>query len=320
MEAEVQQDLSGLNRQLEALGQPYRLALVDPRMLKLADENARFMDGETFRGLVRNVEQDRGLGSVPLCSPEAGTFRVLSGNHRVQAAIKAEVAKILILYDARALTEEEKIARQLSHNAISGKDDLMVLKKLWEKLGSVQLKTYAGLDDKTLKELREVGLKALSEISIDFQVVTFLFLKHEHDDLKVIFEKALKTQTAKEIHLAAFEGFERFLAGLDRVKAAYRIFNSAMGVHLMVEMLDRHMEELREGWLADGADEILHSSPVPIETVLGSELIPSATAYRLQRFVERLVSSGKLEVKKKWGVLDYLLDAASAPAPPQKGR
>lgn len=174
----------------------------------------------------------------------------------------------------------------------------------------MKLKQYASLDDKTLKDMREVGIKSLSEARLDFQAVTFLFLPHEHDDLKGIFQAAVKSQAAKQIHLAACGAFEPLIAALDKTKASYSIYNSAVALSLMLSIFQRHIEDLTEGWLAEGSEEILHKGPVPIETVLGTDLVSTETAFRLRRYVEQAISRGKLDVKKKQHVLDLLLDGA----------
>lgn len=48
------------------------------------------------------------------------------------------------------MSEEHRIAIQLSHNAIVGQDDPDILKKLYDKILDIDLKEYSGLDDKTL--------------------------------------------------------------------------------------------------------------------------------------------------------------------------
>lgn len=45
----------------------YNLAVVSPKGLRPADKNARFMRPEVMARLIRNVERDGSLQSVPLC-------------------------------------------------------------------------------------------------------------------------------------------------------------------------------------------------------------------------------------------------------------
>lgn len=68
---------------------------IDPSELLLLELNARFMRHEQFARLVQNVRNDGKLTSVPFAVREDdGRYRVLSGNHRVQAAVEAGLTTI----------------------------------------------------------------------------------------------------------------------------------------------------------------------------------------------------------------------------------
>ena len=153
MAEEISEILKLLNDKLAGLF-PYRLELVDPGELKLLDKNARYMKAEQFQSLVENVRKDGNLSSLPLCyREEGGKLLVLSGNHRTMAARQAGVDQLLVMVVADEKTADEKLGIQLSHNAIAGQDDLVILKELWESIGNVQAKLYAGLDSDTVKAL-----------------------------------------------------------------------------------------------------------------------------------------------------------------------
>ncbi len=96
MEEKIRETITQLNSYLQ--GQPYRLDYVDPSDIRLLDKNARYMEQEMFQNLVENVKQDGGLSSLPLCyREEDDSLLVLSGNHRVQAAVHAGIGRIMIL-------------------------------------------------------------------------------------------------------------------------------------------------------------------------------------------------------------------------------
>ena len=76
-----------------------------------------------FEQLTENIRRDGYLSSVPLCQElEGGDLEVLSGNHRVQAAIAAGVEQILVIVIPENASPR-KIAIQLSHNSLTGEDD-----------------------------------------------------------------------------------------------------------------------------------------------------------------------------------------------------
>jgi hypothetical protein len=145
MAEEIREALNLLNQKLAGLF-PYRLELAAPDELRLLEKNARYMKAEQFQNLVENVKKDGNLSSLPLCYREKdGKLRVLSGNHRVMAARQAGVKQVLVLVIADEKDVDERLAIQLSYNAIAGQNDLVILKELWESIQDVQARMYAGL-------------------------------------------------------------------------------------------------------------------------------------------------------------------------------
>ena len=96
------------------------------RDLKLLEKNARYMTPQEFALLVDNIKRDGKLTSTPV------VYRgeVLSGNHRVRAAIKAGIEEADVIDILSELSEERRLAIQLSQNAINGKDDETLLKAI----------------------------------------------------------------------------------------------------------------------------------------------------------------------------------------------
>ena len=173
-----------------------------------------------------------------------------------------------------------------------------MLKELWAELDSVDLKKYAGLDDKTLWEMESTSLSALSEFHLEYKVQTFMFLPEESERLKNVFDAALKlVHKDKVVYANRLQEFDRFINAQAKLQSAYDVRNSATILMLMLDMFERHQEELQEGYL-DG-DELKHKKNVPISSVLGSDLIPAATALTLKKALEKMISKGELDKKNK---------------------
>lgn len=169
------------------------IEVVSLERLDLLDKNARFFRAEQFKRLVENVKADGQLSQIPFCvQRQDGRFLVLSGNHRVKAAKAAGLAEIPIIFPTQPLTEQQELAIQLSHNAIAGQDDPVILKELWDQLSDVNLKMYSGLDDKQLGALLKMPMPALSDVRLDFRTTTFLFLPDEIEQVKAIFADATR--------------------------------------------------------------------------------------------------------------------------------
>jgi ParB/Sulfiredoxin domain len=177
-----------------------RLDSADPRGLTLLEVNARFMRKEQYDRLVANIRRDGCLTSVPLVWHDTAEQRlvVLSGNHRVQAAIDADLDEIPVMVVDEPLSRERQIALQLSHNAIAGEDDPATLKQLYDELDDVDWRTYSGLDDKQLGLLAEVNLEGLSEANLDFATIQLVFLPAELEAAKAALDEACALVQADE--------------------------------------------------------------------------------------------------------------------------
>jgi len=290
--------LAQLNASLAALGQPFKLALVDPRSLKELDKNAHYMTHEVFKGLVQNLARDRALSSLPFCWFDGTIYHTLSGNHRVKAAIAAGLELILVLYDDRPLTRQERVAVQLSHNALVGKDDPTLLKELWDEIDDLALKHYAGLDDKALKQLADASLKSVSDAALSYKAVSFLFLPEEVEALDAAFQKAMAAVVCEDAYLLPLREFERLIDALDKTKSSWNTKNGATALFLILEVFERHLTDLAEGWLGRNPEaepetplsKPKHHQRVPLAGVLGTDKVPAKLAVLLKRAVEH---SGK---------------------------
>jgi hypothetical protein len=248
MESPLQQALAQVNAVLIAQGKPYTLEVVDPATLKLLDKNARYMAQETFANLTNNIKVDGDLTSFPLCYREPdGKLLVLSGNHRTQAAIHAKVKETIVLVLTRELSREERVARQLSHNAISGKDDPVILKDLWDEIKELDLKMYAGLDSEILKELDKMQFVAITEAVPDFKQMVLLFLPEEVEELKKVLEDADTLFTGDENVVVSRLHYDRVFKLVVEIKDKYGIVNNPTAFMKIVELARAQMQGLEAG-------------------------------------------------------------------------
>lgn len=291
-----------LNDGLSVNGQPFKLAVVSIDDTELLEKNARYMPAEMFRNLVQNVKRDGGLSSVPFCYKEGDKYRVLSGNHRVMAAMEAGLKEVLVMYTDEPLTRQEQVAIQLSHNAIEGQDDPATLKALWDEIEEVDWKLYSGLDDKLLKELEKVTLEPLAEVSLDYRTASFVFLPEEMECMERAFEEAMTAVADKDIYLARIQEFGRLLDALDKTYGSYNIKNSATALMIVLDIFERHLTDLSEGWEereATGKDWI------PLASVLGTDSIPAPAAQVIKRAIGKMMDTGQVTKKNLWQALEY---------------
>lgn len=283
---------------------PVKVAIVPIEQLDHLEENARFFRNETFKNLIENIKRDGALTSVPYCwlNRETGRYLILSGNHRVKAAREAGQRYVLILFNDSDLSEQERIAIQLSHNAITGEDDPVILKGLWEKLADVDLKYYAGLDDKALKALSEVKIAPIAEVRLDFRTVAFIFLPEEVERVAAAFKAAMEMVATKDIYLARFADFDRLMEAQAKAQAAYNVKNAATSLTVLLDVFEKHLDDLQEGWRERDDEEKV--AWVPLASIFGTDCVPVGAGKIILKAAQRMMDSGEVKKKNLWQALE----------------
>lgn len=278
---------------------------VNPKEIKLLEVNARFMTADEFQKLVENVKRDGCLTQLPFCVyNDEWELEVLSGNHRVQAAIEAGLEEIDVQITEETLTKDQRIGIQLSHNAISGKDDMAILKQLYESIDDVNMKAYSGLDDETLKLLDNINTQSMSYSGLQYQVLNIMFLPSEIEEIKKVFSNVMKEVRQNEALMLRMAEYDKYLDTLNEVSKGTRIKNTAVGFMAMLEIVKNHMEELKEVWIDDAKDK----EYVPISTIVGRSDIKAKDGRVLNKAVERLVSKGEIKKTDKESALVVLAE------------
>lgn len=205
------------------------------------------MPREQFQNLVENVKRDGELSSVPLCVVRDGAYHVLSGNHRVKAAVAAGLDEILVMYTNAPLAREQQIAIQLSHNAIVGQDDPALLKELFNEINDLALKAYSGLDDKLMGQVDALGGSGFTPVRLDFRTVTFLMLPEEESHLEQMLEAAAdEAKRADVTYVGRLGDFERLVKAISRVQKARNIKNAAVALAVILDAFERSCGESAE--------------------------------------------------------------------------
>lgn len=276
---------------------------VNPREIKLLEVNARFMKADEFQKLVENVKRDGCLTQLPFCTyNEDWELEVLSGNHRVQAAIEAGLEEIDVQVTEEELTKDQRIGIQLSHNAISGQDDMAILKQLYESIDDVNYKKYSGLDDETLQLLEEIKTQSMSSIGLEYQILNIMFLPSEVKDIKKIVKQAVKECRKNETLTLRMAEYDKYLDTMNEVAEGSRIRNTAVAFMAMLEIVQNHMEELKDCWIDDAKDK----EYVPISTIIGRSSIKASEGRVVDKAVERLLSKGEIKKDSKESALAIL--------------
>lgn len=216
------------------------LTLRELERLTDGEDNARYFTPAQHERLVANLRRDGVLTSAPLVY----RGRVLSGNHRVAAAIDAGIETadcIVILSD---LTDDEQLALQLAHNSVTGQDDPNVLKRLYESL-SLDAKAYSGLTDDSFKWDSTINLSALATAQASYTEVVAMFLPEEHAEFDAALKRIEKSDKATRI-AARYADFDAVFEALVATKERQNIQNTAVALCAMAQLALERLAELEQ--------------------------------------------------------------------------
>lgn len=272
----------------------------DPRSLKLLEVNARFMPKETYDRLVANIRRDGACSqSVLVYAPEdvdpVPEPVVLSGNHRVQASIEAEVFDVPTEWIDREISRARQIALQLSHNAISGEDDPATLRALYDQL-DVEMRDYSGLDDRDLGLLDDPDLAGLSEANLEFATVALVFLPSELERARELLGEARKLISPQVMWTARLEQYEQVLDTLQTAHSAWNVGNVATALSLVLNVFESALTgEVQEAWFDPAEALPKRGGEAPLETLFGSRVIRTDAGAVVARALRKAVASGDCE-------------------------
>lgn len=234
--------LESLSKRL--FGDGASLEIVNPGDLVLLKKNARVFKKDVFRQLTANIRKDGRLSSMPLCRRmEDGKLEVLSGNHRVQASVQAGVPLILVMVIEANLSREQQIAIQLSHNALVGEDDQVLLAELWAEIEDIEAKLYAGLSSDAVENLGKIELVSFTTPQVAARTMTFAFTDDEAERLNAVLE-ALETLPAKEVYVQSLRHFDRFFDLLEQAKKKGSVRNTSLAMLQLLDLCEKALAEL----------------------------------------------------------------------------
>jgi hypothetical protein len=294
----------------------------DPRTLNLLDLNARYMRHEQYQQLVANIRRDEGLTSTPFVWHDVDTGQriVLSGNHRVKAAIEAGLEEIHWLETSDPLTEGQRLAIQLSHNAIVGEDDLSILKTLYEKIDELDWREYAGLDDATLELLADLDTPSFSEANLSFQTLAIVFLPEDLKAAQDLVKDAITlASSADSVWLIKLRQYDDLMRSLDLASKSFDVTNVATALGVILRVFQDHAAELKDGWWDQDNGTNRHNGMAPLATLFHTDAMPAKSAAVVERALAKAVSTGDVPAEHRHKALElwartYLGEEAPAPA------
>lgn len=222
------------------------LALVSPKDCLPQPKNARYFAPEVFKQLVENVKQG-GMESAPLVirSRQAeGKYDIISGHHRVEAAKEAGKDFILVFVASDDLTEDQITSKQLSHNALVGRDDKTILAELFQSIRDINEKIKTGLSD----EVGKISYESLNFRVGNFKEFTMLFLPEDEamvDEAMEEIAKSMLVKSSSAVRLAPVEYWDRFADAIRKIKKVENIKSNATAFLRLIELALQQLQSVK---------------------------------------------------------------------------
>lgn len=232
---------------LNALIKPYQLAYVHVlNDCVPLEKNAHYMSKEIQDRLTENIKQDGFLSQLPFCMKrkEDGKFLFLSGNHRLKSAIKAGLEYILVLY-VDEISKDRQIGYTLSHNALVGKDDLQMLKEIYNEIQSIESREFTGLNGLKFIDIEKVPTTSINDGDIELTEMKFLFIESRKHDVEGVL-KELEKHNLTETSALIYGSFEEYIKVATAIKKAYDIKSNTVAFSKMVEICKEHLAQKAE--------------------------------------------------------------------------
>jgi hypothetical protein len=156
----------------------------------------------------------------------------------------AGLKDIAVMVDVSGLSRSQIVAKQLAHNALSGKDDDGILAQLFQEIDSIDGRLESGLDPVIL-DMLNMDPVSLQGVSVDFstRLITFAFLPTQLEDFDTLAARVGKVDTVGAIDI---ETFDEFRDAVERVGKVEDIRSIGAIVSRMVDAAHDAMDAIDE--------------------------------------------------------------------------
>ena len=234
MERKLNDILDEFNAMAAGAGLP-KLQVVSPSDCLAQQKNARYFMPEMFKLLVDNVKRNGMLESAPLVYREGEKYRIISGHHRVESAKHAGLEQIVVMVTEPA-DRDEIVSKQLSHNAIVGKDDKAILAELFNEIRDAEQKLLSGL----ASEIDKIEFASLNFRLGTFRELVLMFIPTDMAEFQRELDEITKLTAHdkdSEIVLADEKDFAAFAEAIAGIKKAKNIKNNAVAIRTMAAVV-----------------------------------------------------------------------------------
>ena len=240
MPISTQNKINDINNILSEFGLP-EVVILNPNDIVAQKKNARYFKPEKFQMLVENIKSAGSLKSAPLVffDESIDKYRIIDGTHRVQGSKDAGLSSILCFLE-KPESNDEKISKQLSYNALTGEDDKLILSELFKSITDIDLKFATGLSD----ELHKIEYTSLNFKLGASKQLTVMFLPEdieEYDSGMNKIAEDLILKQSDEARVTSLEYWDKFIKIIQKVKKNENIKSNGSAILRLIELANEQI-------------------------------------------------------------------------------
>lgn len=218
---------------------------LDVTSLKEADVNAQIMDERKMKILASNIKNRGALESLPYISKKDNTFTIISGHHRVKAAVIAGLSHIYGLVDTNEMTKSQVVSKQIAHNELTGKHDSEILQQLIKMMKNVDDIIASGLSEEYINTLKEKSpVMDMPQLEFNWRTISSHFLPNSLKNLEKLVK--LVDKKADYMGVAPLDTYKPFIEAVRSYGNANEIKSIGTTIHYLTEIALNELKKWQE--------------------------------------------------------------------------
>ena len=218
---------------------------LDASTIKEQDVNAQVMDKRRMKILTSNIKNRGALESLPYVYKDGDTFQVVSGHHRIRAAVAAGMTQVYALVETNHLTKSQITSKQIAHNELVGEADSEILAQLVKQMDEADDLIASGLTEEWLNSIKgEAVTIDVPNLDFGWRKVEMAFLPKQFEEFDTL-AKAIDSHTEMVgvVDMSLYEGFCKAMVEYGRTR---NIKSFGAIVSKLTEIALREAEEAQQ--------------------------------------------------------------------------
>jgi hypothetical protein len=140
-------------------------------------------------------------------------------------------------------SKDQKVSKQLSHNALTGLDDEIILAELFDSIKTIELKIAAGLNDKIYK----INYDTLNFKVGEYKEFTVLFMPEDErysDEVMEEIIKKINIKSSASIRLTNIDYWDRFAKIIRNIKKTENVKSNGIAFIRMLELAEKELHKI----------------------------------------------------------------------------